>query len=128
MPYYISKTIEAPFDNAVARTRRALADEDFEVVNELDVTAVLSRGLDTAFRPYLILGACHAPLTFDALAISDKVGPLLPCNVIIQDAGGGFTEVAAIDPVANMHTVGNTALRAKAQIVGRKLRAVVARL
>jgi uncharacterized protein (DUF302 family) len=128
MPYYISKTIEAPFDNAVARTRRALADEDFEVVNELDVTAVLKRGLGTDLRPYVILGACHPRLTFDALDIADKVGPLLPCNVIVQDAGGGFTEVAAIDPVANMHTVGNLALRAQAQIVGRKLRAAVARV
>lgn len=128
MPYYISKTVEAGFDDAVARARRALAAEDFAVVTEFDVAAVLRQTGDAPFRPYLILGACHAGLTSHALAIADKIGPLLPCNVVIQDAGGGLTEIAAIDPVASMHTVADPDLRQAAQMVGRKLRAAVARM
>lgn len=128
MPYYISKTVEAGFEDAVARTRRALAAEEFEVVTELDVAAVLRQGTDAALGPYLILGACHVRLATDALAVRDKIGPLLPCNVVIRDTGGGFTEIAALDPVAAMDTVANPALREIAQGVGRKLRAVVDRV
>ena len=80
------------------------------------------------FRPYLILGACNPTLAYEALQLEDKVGTMLPCNVIVQDVGHGRTEVAAIDPLASMQAIPNDALKGKAAAVGEKLRAALDRL
>ena len=85
----------------------------------------LKQKLDVDFRPYRILGACNPTLAYEALKLEDKVGTMLPCNVIVQDAGNGQTEVAAIDPVASMQAIGNPALAEKAQIVRTKLQKAV---
>jgi uncharacterized protein (DUF302 family) len=128
MSYYFSKTLDLPFDEAVARTREALAAEGFGVITEIDIAKTLKAKLGADFRPYLILGACNPRMAHEALQIEDKVGAMLPCNVVVQDAGGGRTEVAAINPEASMQATGNPALAAKARAVGEKLQEALARL
>jgi uncharacterized protein (DUF302 family) len=128
MTYYFSRTIEAPFTEAVARAREALAQEGFGVITEIDVARTLKTKLDVDFRPYLILGACNPALAHEALKLEDKVGTMLPCNVVVQDAGGGRCEVAAIDPVASMQAIDNPQLKGKAAQVSDKLKAAIARI
>ena len=122
MSYYFAKTFDLPFDQVVAKTRDALAEEGFGVITEIDVRQVLKAKIDVEFRPYLILGACNPKLAHEALQIEDKVGTMLPCNVVVQDVGGGRTEVAAIDPVASMRAIDNPMLLEKASSIAGKLR------
>jgi uncharacterized protein (DUF302 family) len=128
MTYYISKIVSLGFADTVARTREALSAEGFGVITEIDVTATLKGKIGVDFRPYLILGACNPRLAYEALELEDKIGVMLPCNVVVQDAGDGFTEIAAIDPAISMQTVDNPALAEKARIVAGKLKAAVARV
>ena len=125
MAYYFSKTLALPFDDAVTRTRAGLSEHGFGVITEIDVRQTLQAKLGVEFRPYVILGACNPALAYEALKLEDKVGVMLPCNVIIQDVGDGRTEVAAIDPVASMTAIDNPGLLEKAGLVGGKLRAVI---
>lgn len=101
MTYYFARTLALPFEVAVAAAREGLAHEGFGVITEIDVRKTLKDKLGVAFRPYLILGACNPALAYEALQLEDKVGTMLPCNVVIQEVAGG-TEVAAIDPVASI--------------------------
>ena len=128
MTYYFRRTLELPFDEAVAATRAALKEEGFGVITEIDVRETMKAKLGEDFRPYLILGACNPRMAFEALKLEDKVGVMLPCNVVVQDAGGGRTEVAAIDPAASMMAIPNAALKEKAAEVGAKLKAALDRL
>ena len=126
MTYYFAKTLVGSFDEVVARTREALARQGFGVLTEIDVAATLRAKIDAEIAPYLILGACNPSLAYEALQLEDKVGTMLPCNVIVRDAGDGRTEVAAIDPVASMSAIPNPMLKKQAAIVADKLAAVVA--
>jgi len=126
--YYFSKSLALPFEAAVARTREALAAEGFGVISEIDVAKTLKTKLDVDFRPYLILGACNPRMAHEALQVEDKVGTMLPCNVVVQDAGDGRSEVAAIDPEASMQAIDNPALKEKARAVGQKLKSALDRL
>jgi len=128
MTYYFSKTLDLPFDEAVARTREALASEGFGVISEIDVAKTLKTKIDVDFRPYLILGACNPRMAYEALQLEDKVGTMLPCNVVVQGTGERRTEVAAIDPEASMQAIGNPALKDKARAVGEKLKEALSRL
>jgi len=128
MSYYFSKTVDLPFDQAVAKTREALSLEGFGVITEIDVRKILKAKIDVDFRPYLILGACNPRLAYEALQIEGKVGTMLPCNVVIQETGGGRIEVAAIDPVASMQAIDNPELKVKASAVAEKLRAALVHL
>lgn len=128
MTYYYARTISAPFDQVVAATRLALGEEGFGVITEIDVRQTMQAKLGETFRPYLILGACNPQLAFEALQLEDKVGIMLPCNVIVQDTGEGQTEVAAVDPIASMSAIPNAGLKEKAAIVGEKLRAALDRI
>jgi uncharacterized protein (DUF302 family) len=128
MAYYFNTTLDLPFDDAVATTRAALAEEGFGVITEIDVRQTMKAKLNEDFRPYIILGACNPRLAYEALLLEDKVGTMLPCNVVVQDAGGGRVEVSAIDPVASMQAIDNPLLKAKAALVGEKLRAALTRL
>ena len=98
------------------------------MITEIDVQKTLKTKIGVDFRPYLILGACNPGLAHQALLIEDKVGTMLPCNVVVQQAPDGRTEIAAIDPVASMAAIDNPELTAKARLVGAKLQAVLARL
>lgn len=128
MSYYFAKTIDASFDAAVARTREALGQEGFGVITEIDVAKTLKTKIGVDFRRYLILGACNPALAYEALKLEDKVGAMLPCNVVVQDAGGGRVEIAAIDPVASMQAIDNPHLAEKAGLVAGKLKAALARI
>jgi len=128
MSYYFSKTLDAPFDEAVVRVKAALAHEGFGVISEIDIRNTLKTKIGVEFRPYLILGACNPALAHEALLLEDKVGLMLPCNVIVQEADDGLIEVAAIDPSASMQSIDNPALKAQAVVVGQKLEAALGRL
>ena len=128
MSYYFSKTLDCGFDDAVARTIEALKEQGFGVLTEIDVAATLKKKIGAEFRPYRILGACNPKLAFKALELEDKIGTMLPCNVVVQDAGGGKTEVAAIDPVASMQAVENPELKDAAADVRALLKAAIDRL
>ena len=123
--YYFAKTIEMPLDQAAEHVTEALKQEGFGVLTEIDVKATLKKKLDVDFRPYRILGACNPQFAYQALQAEDKIGTMLPCNVIVQDAGDGRTEVAAVDPMASMQAVENEQLGAIAGEVRERLRRVV---
>ena len=126
MKYYIAKTVSGDFSAVVERVVKALQAEQFGVLTEIDVKATMKKKLDVDFRDYRILGACNPPLAHQALTADDKIGTMLPCNVIVQDLGGGRVEVAAINPAASMEHVGNPTLTAIAESVTGKLRRVIA--
>lgn len=128
MTFYIAKTLRVPFDTAIDKVVAALKDEGFGVLTDIDVRATLKSKLGVDWRPYRILGACNPPLAHRALQAEDKIGTMLPCNVIVQDLGGGNVEVAAIDPSASMERVGKPELTELAATVRAKLQAVLARL
>ena len=128
MSYVFSKTVGLAFDATVARTREALAAEGFGVITEIDVRQTLKAKIGVDFRPYVILGACNPALAHEALKLEANVGAMLPCNVVVQDAGDGRTEVSAIDPVASMQAIDNPGLKEKAGIVAERLRAAIGRL
>ncbi len=125
MAYYFSKTLPVGFDEAVQRTVDVLKSEGFGVITEIDVKDTFKKKIGVDFRNYRILGACNPALAYEALQIEDKVGTMLPCNVVVQDIGGGNCEVAVIDPVASMQAIDNPALRVAAEQVRAKLKRVV---
>jgi uncharacterized protein (DUF302 family) len=128
MTYYHARTVDLSFDDALVAIREALAQEGFGVISEIDIRKTLQAKLGEAFRPYTILGACNPRLAHEALKLEDKVGTMLPCNVVVQQLDGGRVEVAAIDPVASMQAIDNPALKEKAAEVARKLRDAISRL
>ncbi len=128
MTYYLSRTLPIAFDEAVARTMVALKKEGFGVITEIDVKETLKTKIGVDFPSYRILGACNPVLAYEALKLENKVGTMLPCNVVVRDAGGGQTEVAAIDPVASMQAIDNPELKRAAQKVRAQLESVVAQL
>lgn len=128
MTYYYSKTVDQSPEEAEPRVREALEEEGFGVLTEIDVTATLKKKLDVEFRPYKILGACNPPAAHKALQAEDKIGTMLPCNVILQETDDGRTEVAAVDPVASMQAVESEELRPVAEEIRERLRTVIDRL
>lgn len=128
MTYYFAKRLDLPFAVALERTRNVLKDAGFGIITEIDVTETLKQKLGVTFRQYRILGACNPRLAYEALQIEDKVGTMLPCNVIVQETATGATEVAAIDPVASMQAIQNPALSGPANHVRRLLKEIVEKL
>jgi uncharacterized protein (DUF302 family) len=128
MAYYFSKVLPIGFDEAIKRTTEVLKDAGFGIITEIDVKSTFKKKIGVDFRDYRILGACNPKLAHDALTIEDKVGTMLPCNVVVQDVGAGETEVAAIDPVASMQAIDNPKLRQAAERVQALLKQVVERL
>jgi uncharacterized protein (DUF302 family) len=125
MSYDLSRTIESGFDETVAKVADALKREGFGILTEIDVAATMKQKLGIEFRPYRILGACNPMLAHRALLAEDKIGVMLPCNVIVQEAGAGKVEVASIDPRAAMERVGNPGLAGLAHEVADKLTRVI---
>lgn len=128
MNYYFSKTLAVGFDEAVQRSIEGLKQEGFGIITEIDLKETFKKKIDVEFRNYRILGACNPALAHEALKLEDKVGMMLPCNIVVQDMGGGRTEVAAIDPVASMQAIGNAALKNAAAEVGAKLKTFIDKL
>jgi len=125
MSYYFSKVLDMPFDAAIERVTEVLKGEGFGVLTDIDVRATLKKKLDVDFRNYRILGACNPPFAHQALVAEDKIGTMLPCNVIVQERSEGGVEVAAVDPVASMQAIENPDLAGVALQVQAKLRKVV---
>jgi uncharacterized protein (DUF302 family) len=125
MGYYFAVTKEGDFDAVLERVIGALKEEGFGVLTEIDVKKTLKKKLDVDFRRYRILGACNPPLAHQALQVEDKIGTMLPCNVIVQEVDSNRVEVAAIDPVASMQAVENEQLRSTAQAVRERLQKVI---
>jgi uncharacterized protein (DUF302 family) len=125
MLYYLGTVLPLEFDEAIRRVTEALKREGFGIITEIDVTATLKSKLGVEFRPYRILGACNPALAHEALLLEDKVGTMLPCNVIVQELAPGRVEVAAVDPVASMMAIDNPDLHAKAAAVRAKLKQAI---
>jgi uncharacterized protein (DUF302 family) len=128
MSYYFSKTVQTTFDDAVNRVVEELKKEGFGVLTEIDVKETLKKKLNVDFRKYRILGACNPHYAYKALEAEDKIGIMLPCNVIVQEIAGVGAEIAAIDPAASMQAVKNPALGEIAGQVRDKLRSVIERV
>jgi len=125
MTYHFSKTLRLPFEAAITRVTEALKQEGFGILTEIDVQQTLKKKLDVDFRPYRILGACNPPLAYQALQAEDKIGTMLPCNVVVQELGNGMVEVSAVDPVASMAAIENPKLGTVAKTVQAKLKKVI---
>jgi len=121
MKYYIEKTIESDFETTIEKTKASLQEQGFGVLSEIDIHDALKKKLDIDFRKYKILGACHPPSAYKALQAEDKIGTMLPCNVIVQMLNENNTEVAAVDPVASMMAVENDALKDIAEEIKSRL-------
>lgn len=128
MTYYIATSLDGSFEATIARVEAALKDEGFGVLTRIDVRETMKAKLDKDFRPYVILGACNPTLAYEALQLEDKVGTMLPCNVVVQQPSQGKIDVAAIDPVASMQAIDNPQLKEAAKTVREKLSRVIASL
>ena len=125
MEYYFSKTIAGSFDNAIEKVTEALKAEGFGILTEIDIKATLKKKLDIDFYNYKILGACNPPFAYKALLAEDKIGTMLPCNVIVQEKVTGQVEVSAVDPAASMQAVENDALSDIATEIRARLQKVI---
>jgi uncharacterized protein (DUF302 family) len=128
MSYYFTKTVNVSFDEAVAMVTAELKVEGFGILTEIDVKETLKKKLNVDFRRYKILGACNPPSAYKALTAENKIGTMLPCNVIVQEISDGQVEVTAIDPLASMRAVENPALTEIASEISRKLGKVIDRV
>ena len=124
MAYHYSKSLDLPFEKAVEATIAALKAHGFGVLTRIDVRETLKQKIGAEFRPYVILGACNPEMAFRALQVEDKIGTMLPCNVVVQQHNGK-TEVSAVDPVASMQAVRNQQLADIAGRVRDELRAAI---
>ena len=125
MSYYFSKTLRIPFDQAVKKVTEELKKEGFGILTDIDVKETLKKKLNLAFQKYKILGACNPPFAYKALQAENKIGLMLPCNVVVLEISDHEIEVAAIDPIASMLAVENPKLKEVAEEVGIKLKIVI---
>ena len=128
MEYYFSKTIAGSFDKAIQKVTDALKAEGFGILTEIDIKATLKKKLDVDFYNYKILGACNPPFAYKALLAEDKIGTMLPCNVIVQEKVAGQVEVSAVDPAASMQAIENKALADIATEIRARLQKVIEQL
>jgi uncharacterized protein (DUF302 family) len=128
MTYYISKTVDKPFDAVIADVTARLKEQGFGLLTDIDVQATLKAKIGADMGKYRILGACNPRFAHEALKIEDKLGVLLPCNVIVRETPDQRVEVASVDPVAAMERTGNPALRSTAEEVRRLLRNAVSQI
>jgi uncharacterized protein (DUF302 family) len=125
MTYHFSKTVNMNFDDAVVSAKEALRRHNFRVISEIDMKDNFKKALNVDFRPYLILGACNPQLSYRALQAEDKIGTMLPCNIVLQQQEDGRVEVSAIDPVASMQAVTHIVINQVAQEIRSHLERVV---
>ena len=125
MSYYFAKAMECSFSEAIERAKEGLKSEGFGVMCEIDVQKVLNDKLGADFYPYTILGACNPSFSYRAFLTEDKIGLMLPCNLIVQEPEPGQVEVSAVDPIESMSAVDNPALLQVALEVQGKLKSVI---
>jgi uncharacterized protein (DUF302 family) len=125
--YYFSKVLNVAFDDAIAKVTASLQEEGFGILTEIDVQATLKKKLNVEIPRYKILGACHPASAYKALQVEDKIGTMLPCNVIVQERTDGV-EVSAVDPIASMQAIANPELKGVAEHIQAKLKSVIEHL
>ncbi|BBP01072.1 DUF302 domain-containing protein [Sulfuriferula nivalis] len=125
MSYHFSRTIKLPFDDAIIKLTEALKEEGFGILTEIDVQATLKKKLNVDFKRYKILGACNPSFAYEALTLENKIGVMLPCNVVVQEQIDGLVEVSTVDPMASMGAIGNPELIIIAKQVQMKLQKVL---
>ena len=125
MNYYFSKTLETSFDEAIQKTVEALKVEGFGVISEISMHDKFKEKLNVDYKKYTILGACNPPFALKALQAEDKIGTMLPCNVLVIEQGQNKIEIAAVNPIASMQAITNPALGDVAQQVTNKLKKVI---
>ena len=125
MSYYISTNFKGTFDEAIQKTTEELKKEGFGVLTEIDVKDTLKKKLDVDFKKYRILGACNPNMAHQALTTEDKIGTMLPCNVIVEEHEDGKVEISAVDPLASMQVVENDDLKTIANQVKKMLTKVI---
>jgi uncharacterized protein (DUF302 family) len=125
MEYYFSKTLNGSFDEAVQLVTDSLQKEGFGIISEINIHEKLQEKLGISFKKYRILGACNPSYAYKALMIEEKIGTMLPCNVIVIDQGEGRTEVSAVNPVASMMAIQNNDLESIALEITEKLKRVI---
>jgi len=128
MTYYFSKKTSLSFTDAIDKVTRVLKEEGFGILTEIDVQQTLKNKLDVDITKYKILGACNPTFAYKALLAEDKIGTMLPCNVIVRETEEGYIEVAAVDPIASMKAVENHSLMDIAEQVQDKLRKAIEKL
>ena len=128
MPYYFSATIEDSFDNAIQKVTDELKAEGFGILTDINLNATLKKKLDVDVYNYRILGACSPPFAYKAIQTEDKIGTMLPCNVIVQEKIPGKIEVSAVDPVASMMAIQNPKLGEIAGEIRTRLQRVISHL
>jgi uncharacterized protein (DUF302 family) len=128
MNYYFNKTVNGTFEEVILKVTQELKKEGFGILTEIDVTATLKKKLDVDFKKYVILGACNPPYAHKALLAEDKIGTMLPCNVIVQEIEAGVIEVAAVNPMASMQAVENEKLNDVASEITAMLENVIKKL
>ncbi len=125
MEYYFSKMLDASFDEAIKKTTESLKVEGFGIISEINIAEKLHEKLGVSFKKYRILGACNPGYAYKALLFEEKIGTMLPCNVIVIDQGEGKTEVSAVNPVASMMAIQNPNLEFIALEITEKLKRVI---
>ena len=125
MDFYFSRNLTGSYEETVSRVTEALKKEGFGILTTIDVRETLKKKLGVDFRNYKILGACNPPFAYEALQVQDKVGLLLPCNIIVQEHELGQIEVSAIDPLVAMQAANNPKIKAIAERVRSKLKRVI---
>ncbi len=128
MDYHFSKSVAKSFNEAIEKVTEELQKEGFGILTEIDVKATLKKKLDVDFQKYVILGACNPSYAYKALQAEEKIGTMLPCNVIIQEKPDGKVEVSAVDPMASMQAIANPDLGKVAREIQQKLKQVIERL
>lgn len=126
MQYYFSKNLGSiSFEESLERVAEVLKTKGFGILTEIDVQATMKKKLDKDLKPYKILGACNPTFAYKALQAENKIGTMLPCNVIVQQLGDGSIEVSAVDPMASMQAVENPALEGIATEVQQMLKSAI---
>ena len=125
MSYTLDKIVNLSFDDAINKITEELKKEGFGILTDIDVKATLKKKLDVDFRQYRILGACNPPFAYQALQAEDKIGTMLPCNVVVQEKENGKIEISAIDPISSMQAVQNEKLLNIAKQIQNKLKKVI---
>ena len=128
MTYTFSKTIKMTFEEAVEKTKEELKKEGFGVLTQIDVKETLKKKIDVDFKKYLILGACNPHFAYQALQEEERIGVMLPCNVVVLENDEGTVEINAVDPIASMQAIQNPKLGDIAKEVQEKLKMVVDRI
>lgn len=128
MKYYFNKTVNGTFEEVIKKVTEALKEEGFGILTEIDIKETLKKKLDVDFKKYKILGACNPPFAHKALVVEDKIGTMLPCNVIVQELEPGTIEVAAVNPMASMQAVNNEELHKIASQITAMLEDMIKKL